>query len=209
MNFDNHPKNSCIVIKKKKMIYINVPKCASNTMKKEIRNKVKIQIMIYNKQPELENYYKFTFIREPITRFLSGYLTILEKQNDISQFCKELPFWKINDKFDRFENFCQCVETHGFFDCHIAPYSYFLDDIGEIDYYGCVETFESDKKMILDKIGIKSKNFHTNSRTKWNTYYKNYNIDITELTPKQLDFIKNTYKDDILLFNKVMETKNQ
>lgn len=209
--YDEHAKNSCIVYNKKKIIFINIPKCASKSIKKSLY-KYNPQHKNINTLSQTElSYFIFTFIRDPIQRFLSGYITILFKYDNVSDLCKSLSFWKISDKKERFNDFCKCVQEHGFFDCHIAPYSYFLDDFSKIDYIGCLETYNNDINYIYNKFDIKYKIKKTNQKHKWNStnpeLYQLYYININELIYEQLNIIKELYKDDIKLYNKISKNK--
>ena len=211
-NYYDHPKNSCIISNQKKLIFINIPKCATKSIKNELKSYKSKNSILTDLTDEEMTYYKFTFIRNPIQRFLSGYLTIIFKYQYLPQNVKDLSFWKFTDKKKRFNDFCNCVKQHGFFDCHIAPFSYFLENV-KLDYIGCLENYNNDIQYILKQFGIKYKGYldhQTQHKLGWNSNnkifkesYKNYNITIDDLTPKQLNLIKTLYNDDIQLYETI------
>ena len=123
-NFINYNKGNCMVFEEKKECFIPIPKNASTTFRKyfEWQN---VPLSSFTKNPEiLLNNKVFTIIREPIDRFCSGYIEIVDRKNKNKEV-ELYEFFKITDRKDKFIQFVEDVHVC-FFDSHIVPQTFFL-----------------------------------------------------------------------------------
>ena len=194
---------------KLKLLYFETPKNASSTIKTalfSIEHKYKYDprysmFMDFKKwQTEFPNmivnwneivelpYLKFSFLRNPYERLLSGYLNT---------------GWHFHHNKVTFENFIESLSDRvktpasDIFNNHYKPFSYFIPKIGNnffIDFIGKVETFHNDFKLILnacnvdidiDRIMTRNKSKHTDYRS----YY----------TVKTRKIVEDIYGEDIEL----------
>jgi len=124
----SYEKGFCWVSEKYKLIFLPIPKNASTS----IRNIEEFQFQVdnafrYRTLIESGEYKMFTVIREPLDRFVSGYIEICKRAyGDSTQILKRDFYW-IKDEKRRFHKFVEEVEG-SFFDVHIRPQSYFLTD---------------------------------------------------------------------------------
>lgn len=124
----SHEKGFCWVSEKYKLIFLPIPKNASTS----IRSIEEFQFQLdnafrYQTRIESGEYKIFTIVREPIDRFVSGYIEICKRAyGDSPQILKRDFYWMKDEKI-RFYKFVEEVEG-SFFNSHIRPQSYFLTD---------------------------------------------------------------------------------
>lgn len=137
-----------------------------------------------------DNYFTFTFVRNPFTRLTSAWQHGVRKQKYSTSFSQFLHTVNLNDLW-------------------ILPQTYYFKagktDYKKIDFVGKYENFTKDAKVILDKININVGNIpHLNKNPiydkhpllKQENYYKNF---YTEEWMK--DWVRDNYKDDFKQFN--------
>ena len=156
---------------KLKLLYFEIPKNASSTIKTilfsiEDRYKYDLRYTKYmwykkwqKKFPQMIvdwqeittlPYLKFAFIRNPYERVFSGYL------NTAWQFSHQ------NTDFEIFvDSLAERIQTpcNDLFNNHYKPFSYFVPKVGSnflIDFIGKVENIEKDLKTIFYACGLKS-----------------------------------------------------
>ena len=187
---------------KYKCIFVHIPKCAGISVANTLfGNKAygHLPIIGYQKiftTQEFENFFKFTFVRNPWDRLVSAY-----------HFLKNGGFDEIDrawskenlSKFDSFEEFvCDWISNDGniwTYNHFIPQYHFILDANGDslMDCIGDIENLEEDFKDISKILGINSTLQHLNV-SKRGSYRKYY-------TPTSRKIVEEIYKHDIALFD--------
>ncbi len=131
-----------------------------------------------------EDYYKFTFIRNPWDKIVSHYFYIIQKRKDLQKILK------INKK----NTFRDYVYIIGKTKRVSQQKNYIFDDQNKniIDFVGRFENLEKDFQKVCDKIKVKAVLKKTNISTHKN--YKEY------YTSETRNIVKNLFNDDIELF---------
>lgn len=133
-----------------------------------------------------KNYFKFSFVRNPETRFVSAWKDKVLKQNYFKFNSSEYP------KMKDLDYFISWVEGLDIDNCdeHINSQNTLID-LKNIDFLGRFENFSDDFKIVLEILGIDNDDIvHHN---------KGINYDIN-LTIEQRLRIYNIYKKDFQLF---------
>lgn len=186
---------------KQKFIFIHIPKTAGSSISASIFGKiisnhhtVRDYILDFTSE-DLENYFKFCFVRHPEDRFLSlyGYLKSGgTKDNqfkgnviDLTKIAKNSN--SVNDFIEELKQDIQ-LRNHHF----IKPMHFFVtNEKGEVfmDFIGRQENFTDDFNFIINKIGlkIKIKTKNQNKKSKKNILNNNSKKFIE-------DFYKNDYE---------------
>ena len=140
------------------------------------------KIMNMNEQ-KWNNYYIFSFIRNPYDRIVSGW-------NYVNKY---------NIPFDKFINIKYNANSYDYWHVFMSQSRHIIDNNGKfrIDYLGKFENMESDLKIILNKIGFKNilhKPFKKNSKKhdNYETYYNNNTI---------IEKVNNLLKEDLQNFD--------
>ena len=147
-----------------------------------------------------EECFKFTFVRDPYSRFISGWNFILGNPH-MSENIHE------NEEYHRCEDLMYCIEhIEDFSD--IAYNHIFLpqwdhvinkDGINDIDFIGKQENLEEDLKIALEKIGITELKHNKEKKVNKNkvdyVYYKDY------YTQEILDFVNKHFDKDFIEFD--------
>tara|TARA_R110000824_G_scaffold41086_1_gene122563 strand:- start:1226 stop:1831 length:606 start_codon:yes stop_codon:yes gene_type:complete len=195
----NHDKGLCYILKEKKVCFIPVPKNSSTTFRKECPWVYESENFVQNPSVLQENKV-VTIIREPLDRFISGYLEILIRTHDCPKTL-EKDFYYIKSEPQRFLGFIKEIHK-GFFDAHAEPQLFYLTD-------------ENNKIIKLDEIWLLKNTNEKMSRlfekqiTKKTNYKpiddkKNYK-DFLNSDPRLVGLIENLYKQDIQFYNKQIE----
>lgn len=175
---------------KKKFIYFHNPKAAMTSLAKSLRESDAEMLPSVNiwdrhyisgmKDPMYDEYFKFSFVRNPWARSVSAYQNIY---------------------YDRFENFKEFVQfvnrqnvKHNNTNQHLQSQS-FLIPVGKLDYIGRIETIEDDFKKLCDKLNINGAQlFHMNKSKGKVIEHENYR-DYYTLDTQQT--IASKYADDV------------
>lgn len=105
-----------------KIIYLGIPKTASTSMRHTF--KIDRNIMNMNNVPiGKEHYRKFTVIREPFKRFVSGVYESFSRPETPKKL-KELE--SIPAKAEMLDKYLTILETEGFSETHTTPQSFFF-----------------------------------------------------------------------------------
>lgn len=171
------------ICEKKKIIFYNVPKCASTTIRKTIfSGNSELSLRVPKKS--LEEYFKFTFVRNPWDRMVSNWRSFT------TQPCRVKQLLSMSDKnlskFEDFVDFTLEAKNH-----HWQPQVLFLPH--QVDFIGKVETFEQDfLKLceILDENPKKNVRSNVTRHAEYSSYY----------TPLSRDIVSGIYQDDIQTF---------
>ncbi len=97
----------------------------------------------------------FAIIRNPIKRFISGYLLVNDALGypapGIGRLVQGFPYWKINDPIERFAQYVRDVSFYGLYEEHIMTQSYYLDIDVEVDEYIVFENLKEQMKDFISK----------------------------------------------------------
>ncbi|WP_309495539.1 sulfotransferase family 2 domain-containing protein [Sulfurovum sp.] len=195
--------------KEHKCIFIHIPKTAGTSIWRVLlKNKTKRDHIPYSAflsaDPEKFNsYYKFTFVRNPWDRLVSGYEYLLQGGNKTGDLYFQDLFMKKYDTFDKFVlNYLDKdkIHEHGLFG---PQYLYIYDYKGkcQVDFVGRFENIEQDFLKVVKHLNINDKLPHTNKskRNDYTSYYTNKEV---------LNKVSDLYKKDIELFNYTFDDYN-
>ena len=193
-----------------KSIFIHIPKTAGRSIGQTIFEKntghnPAIRYYYYDKN-SFKKYWKFTFVRNPWSRMLSAYDSLIECKDEISSF----------GKFIR-ENICQYVNFEDFLKSidksedlkynkvmrwtHFIPQYKFItykkifnnDCKLLVDFVGKFENIENDFEIVKNKLHLNMQIKEVGKRNKGLNYRDYYN-------KKTKLLINDMYKQDIELF---------
>ena len=130
--YPEHQRGMCFVNKERKLCFVNIPKNASMSVRDILLNNgFKVSNYIKNDYTE---YLSFTVWRDPLRRFVSGYLEILRRYSRKSEIAPYVyhdrrPFLHVQDSqaLIKFEEFISEVK-YNFFDEHIQSQCWFIED---------------------------------------------------------------------------------
>jgi hypothetical protein len=150
---------------------------------------------VYNKfnnlEHNLDNYFKYAFVRNPWARFVSlaRYTSYCADRSNEPGFRWAKPMLE----FKTFEEFCKGFEKSSLkTESHFFPYTQqlFIDGKCKMDYIGRLEKMNEASKIINDKTGLNivyPKQTNLNQNYEYRKYYNEETKNI----------IGNYYKDDI------------
>ena len=157
------------VSKKEKYVWFRVPKTASVSVVNTLHNNTTIHFgfpfnligMDHGQykpyEPEYDDCFKFTFVRNPWDKLLSTWKDKIELQWTGWSYTepKEYHKWRINE-FEKYKNkdFKYFVKTFNPSDERHVEEQLNLFDIDNIDYVGRFETIQQDFNTVCDAIGI-------------------------------------------------------
>lgn len=197
-----HPFGTCVISDYYQYIYILIPKCASDTLRKYLKREYKGYETLYFKLSEnvRRSYFTFTFLRNPLSRFLSAYNTISKRMT--IDACKK-PFSEINiNDMNRFRSFISSVKKHKW-DEHIIDQYRYIKNI-RFNFVETVETIDNSLDHIFNRIHIS----HRVTLPHTNKSHGKYVIKKNELTIDDVKDIENLYLTDINLFHNMSWNKN-
>lgn len=178
-----------------KIIFVHVQKSGGSSIvnffeKTKNHNKIKIDIKYLNKKKEnINDYFKFTVIRNPWDRMVSFYHyhkeKILKNNNptEIWKYLKDLTFKKFL-KSTKFQKWALVNNITDFITYNKKTH---------IDYYINFENFENDFKVVKQISGMENKLLEWNKST-----HKEYKHYYNDKSKKIIDFL---FKKEIKFFN--------
>lgn len=195
---------------KYKLAYVSIPKSGCTTFK-NIMHKLDNPEYEYSdnpcsihmhkiKQQRLEiskDYYKFTFVRNPIDRFLSFYVNKIihfpEQGTHLSNILSSYGFYK-NMSIISFFEIVEDIDPLGHEE-HYAPqinFVYYPDNSIRTSFIGKLENVVNDWGVLKNKFGIKEDVFDCNQSGR--------SINLEDLTTREIDCIANFYERDLEYF---------
>ena len=150
-----HPKGLCYI--NNKVIFLPIPKNASTSLRNmDDFESRKANIMSFRKEIAEQEYRAFAIIRDPLSRFISGYVEVCKRASQDSPHILTKSFYWMNGK-NRFIKFLDEIEE-GWFDAHLFPQQYFLCDFEGrpfmIDAYVDVKQLPTALPVLLGKWGV-------------------------------------------------------
>lgn len=146
---------------KRKLIYVQIPKCASSTIKKQLHKFGFSQIWKPSNLPvgfRWSDYFAFTFIREPLARFNAAYGTIARRM-------------KLPSNDAAYEDYIEKIvnnDLFAFVSHHALPQTFFITNSSglphKIDFIGRLDTFDEDWKQLQNIIDIPAPTMMSNVR---------------------------------------------
>jgi len=166
-----------------KLIYFDVPKCASSTIR-ELLFSDDNSLSMKNPEKGLNSYFKFAFIRNPWDRMVSNWKMFTTKPYRIKQLMA-MTSKNLTD-FKDFVGFALQVKNH-----HWQPQVLYLPE--DLNFIGRFESFNEDFQRLLKTVGVETlsiKHLNKTPRKKYHEYY----------TTKLVDLVAEMYAEDIRRF---------
>ena len=171
-----------------KALWFRVFKAGSRSIDCHLKNESVQGAYIYSSEVGyipfmFRHYFKFAFVRNPETRFISAWKDKVLNQNYF-RFSEEK-----HERMKELDNFIEWVKTLDIQRCdeHLREQCSLID-LNHIDFLGRLEFFERDFNYLADKIGLRRDNpIHLNKTNK--------NTDL-HLSYRQKREIQNIYKRD-------------
>lgn len=200
-----------IVNHEQKFMYISVPKVASTTLHRFLKDRIKnslvewdlIGLKSQNKQIDFNNYYSFAFVRNPWDRLYSCWK---DKCFIDDKYLENAPFFKKHKNIS-FEKFVDVVgsqvKENPWCDPHIRPMNVLIEqntgylEINKINFIGKLESLESDVNDILNKLKIDQ----TFSNLVLNKSKEHKTTKSEAFTSSLVDRVSKIYEEDINSFN--------
>ncbi len=195
------PLAICLVSHKYRFVFFPISKNASSTLNTEFKNPLyDCEQVRADQLPEAitRNYFKFAFLRDPVTRVCSAYQEISLRfgRGDIQKQGKS--FFDMADTPVRFDAFVGQIGD-GNWDAHLRAQTQFFDGI-ELDFCGRLESLKADLQIVCDKLGMDSipnLPMRRSRKSRKKEYdYDLYTIGLRDLNQKLVDRIRKIYRAD-------------
>jgi len=159
---------------------------------------------------KLNNYFIFTFVRNPYDRIFSAYNYLkkcLLQSNDNNKIRNSYEKKEYFESFATFINNRENVNNISFFHAFIPQYQHFVDDNGEINihYIGRQETLDADFLEILTLLGIKTMHMDLVSKdirlnASYNDDSKRKNELVENYTKETFNYVNMHFEKDFEIF---------
>jgi len=196
---------------KRKFAYFNIAKCGSTSINK-LCSEVNIDAVVnpvrgrgvvrkWNHPgiplEKVKDYFKFTIIRDPLSRLVSCYKNKVTDTNWLEMIFERtegnFPLEELlNISFPDFVYWLQESEQNLKKDSHWIPYVNVIPT--EIDFIARLENIEEDFKIIAEKIGISGHEFPRANKESYESPWQDY------YTNELKEIVANLYSEDIELY---------
>jgi len=244
------PENTFIPNQEYKFIYCGIHKVASSTFRNyilklnDLEDKIDTHFELWHychyhlsfysfnygnalKILNDKNYFKFTFVRNPWARLLSGYLNKFVTKNKLEHFAYDVItdiYNYKNEKLDldksiTFEEFLRYLsrKKNNSLDYHWKPQYLFLGRT-KFDFIGKIENLKEDFEYLKNKLNLPYGLPQRNTNKYTETPTKPFNTHWSKLTPNQLkninqyprykefyneeliELVRNRYQKDLKMF---------
>jgi len=174
----------CTINTNKKLIFIHIPKTAGTSIERVLGGGGHLGILPIKEYfdrnafqgEKFEDYFKFTFIRNPWDRLVSYFFYFGGKEKNFKRYVMEELDLKDITRMPQYKFICDNKKNI------------------MVDYIGRFENLSNDWKVICDKINIPIKELPIARKSE----HKNYRFYYDKETK---DRISKLYKEDIKLFN--------
>lgn len=167
----------------RRLMYFDVPKAASTTIRNAFFQN-RSSASMRNPKRGLDEYTKFTFVRNPWDRMVSNWKMFTSQPARIGQLRSMTN--KDLKKFDDFVYFAITMSNH-----HWQPQSMFTPE--KLDFIGKLETFDDDMNNLRELVGeapLNLKKHNTTHRKRYQEYYSTSLVDV----------VADYYNEDIAKF---------
>lgn len=172
----------------RRLMYFDIPKCASSSIRKSFFDN-NVSLSMHNPKKRLNEYFKFTFVRNPWDRMVSNWKMFTTQPFRIKQL-KTMTDKDLTN-FKDFVNFTTQTENH-----HWQPQFLYLPE--NPDFIGRLETFNEDLSRLLSAIGKEAIQVNQINKTVRKRYHEYY-------TPTLVDLVGEMYSEDIRRFGYTFE----
>lgn len=191
----HHYKGMSFFNKENDILYVNIPKCASTS----IRKTISVKWINWIKDSEYKEKYSFTVIREPIKRIVSGFFESKKRGHTDCRQNQNYKYFHIKNNIDSFIQFLEDIQTI-FFDAHITPQVYFIEDENKsynwINDFLIFEKLNNDWNIINNKLKNKKELKFLNKTRKSSDV-----IEFLNRNEKYKKLIEDIYFEDFKLYN--------
>ena len=183
----------------KKMIFVHIPKNAGESMeiclggygdKKKLWGADNGVVLQHLKACELQekirnqvfnNYFKFTFVRNPFSKCLSEYFWEKSYLNESLSFNDWVKL-KLGDLINQSENNIIMRQKH-----NLEQYKFIYDTLDNclVDFIGRFENLQEDFNIVCDKIGTPRKDLPHENNSKHKHYTEYYDDETREIVAEK------------------------
>lgn len=190
-----------------KSIFIHIPKSAGTSISQKIFGRTfGHRKLIYYQQanrPKFDVYFKFTFVRNPWSRFHSAFCYLKEKRGNKVDIAWANLYLK---EIETFDDFCENMRTNEKFQKivmkwrHFIPqFEFLINDSGnleDLNFIGRMENIDEDFKILANRFDIDNslKKINMSSSSDDQNYRGKYNDSNEKL-------VRHLYEKDINLLN--------
>lgn len=189
-----------IISKRKKFIFVAIPKTATTSIEKVLDNYNDIIVPKHTTFSELENnyginhkeFYTFCFVRNPYDRIVSQYLQLKKNPGKKYDNSERRYYYKFcnNNSFDDFIKLLKKERRDIFFQ---SKFVFNEDNTLKVDFVGRFENLQNDFNIICDKIGIPRVELLKENVTQEKKHYSDYyrtktKKNVEELFEKEIKY---------------------
>ena len=174
---------------KHKFIFLHIPKSGGISLNSALAVNTTIderfkgghpKLSRYHEMCNIDDYFKFTFTRNPWDRLLSCYKYLKSGgrnncKHDIDAG-KEL-------KDIEFSDFVRNITNYNFI--HIKPQMFFIEHINSLDFIGRFENLQGDFNKVCDKIGLERRQLPHKNKSIHKHYTEYYNDETKQIVAER------------------------
>jgi len=200
----------------KEILFIHIPKCAGVSLAQALEKKVRVKrqgphfkckdLFGPNGSLDRDNYFVFTFVRNPWERLVSTFFYIMKGgRAEIDARRRDLYLNKYHGDFKSFvldiEHWIDIRESDSIYPDQFIPhfrpqYEFICDEEGNsmVDFIGSVENIKSDFESLCGALSIEVVKLPKSNRSSHGKYHKYYDSKTTGIVAEY-------YAEDIELFS--------